>query len=115
MFKGDVAPMERVWFHAGDVSYMGPMGRLLVCWEKVRQSRVEQAGLHLGGHVGPEDPHVVVRDGMGVTVGYERGTNNPRGESRPVSIRATNVFRREDGVWKMIGHHTDGIPAMEKR
>jgi len=27
-----------------------------------------------------------------------------------VSIRATNVFRKEGGQWKMIGHHTDLLP-----
>ena len=31
-----------------------------------------------------------------------------------VTIRATNVFRKENGSWKMIGHHTDLLPFLEK-
>jgi hypothetical protein len=30
------------------------------------------------------------------------------------SIRATNIFRKEDGQWKMIGHHVDLLPQMAK-
>jgi ketosteroid isomerase-like protein len=29
------------------------------------------------------------------------------GKSKKVSIRATSLFRKESGKWKMIGHHTD--------
>lgn len=115
MFKGNAAPMEKVWSHADDVSYMGPMGGLLSGWDKIGPVWVEQAGLHLGGQVGPEELHVVATGDMGITVGYERGTNAPEGKTRHVSIRATNVFRREGGEWKMIGHHTDLIPQMEKK
>jgi ketosteroid isomerase-like protein len=115
MFKGEAAPMEKVWSHAEDVSYMGPMGDLFVGWQKIQPLWGEQAGLHLGGHVGPEQLHVVATGDMGITVGYERGTNTPGGKTRHVSIRATNVFRREGGEWKMIGHQTDLIPQMEKK
>ena len=38
-------------------------------------------------------------------------------EGRPlqVSIRATNIFRKEKGEWKMIGHHTDLLPFLDKQ
>ena len=37
-----------------------------------------------------------------------------RGNIVPVSIRATNIFRKENGAWKMIGHHTDLLPFLDK-
>jgi ketosteroid isomerase-like protein len=42
--------------------------------------------------------------------------SNLDAEGRPlqVSIRATNVFRKENGDWKMIGHHTDLLPFLNK-
>ena len=107
MFTGDVRPMLEVWSHADDVTYMGPFGEILVGWAKIRGSWEQQAGLKLGGQVEPTDLHIIAHDGFGVTVGYERGTNTKNGKSVRVNIRATNVFRREDGKWKMIGHHTD--------
>jgi hypothetical protein len=26
----------------------------------------------------------------------------------------TSVFRKEDGVWRMVGHHADGLAYWEK-
>ena len=107
MFTGDVGPMLDLWSHADDVTYMGPFGKILVGWKEVRASWEQQAGLKLGGRVEPTDLHIVANDGLGVTVGHERGTNYKDGKPISVAIRATNVFRRENGQWKMIGHHTD--------
>jgi len=69
----------------------------------------------LGGEVEPEDMHVIAGDKIGITVNFERGTNYINGKSEIVNIRATNVFRRENGKWKMIGHHTGLIPWLEKK
>lgn len=114
MFKGDLDPMIEVWSHADDVTYMGPSGGILVGWEKVRNSFEEQANLKLGGKVEPADMHVIAGDKIGITVNYERGTSYVNGKPEKVNIRATNVFRRENGKWKMIGHHTDILPWLEK-
>jgi hypothetical protein len=46
---------------------------------------------------------------------YEKGENpNVGGKAQVVSIRATNVFRKEQGKWKMIGHQVDPLPLMAK-
>ena len=34
------------------------------------------------------------------------------GESMAIEHRVTNVYRRQDGAWKMVHHHTDQSPAM---
>src|SRR5262249_49180502 len=31
------------------------------------------------------------------------------GEVTPVSLRCTSIFRREDGVWKLVRRHADPI------
>jgi ketosteroid isomerase-like protein len=36
-----------------------------------------------------------------------------RGEPRPYVLRATTVFRREDGQWKVVHRHGDGISAAD--
>ena len=115
MFKGDAGPMTEVWSHAEDVTYMGPTGGMLVGWEEVGSSWEEQAELKLGGDIKPEEMHVTAGETIGITVNYERGTNYPDGKPQKVNIRATNVFRLEDGKWKMICHHTDMIPWLEEK
>jgi ketosteroid isomerase-like protein len=114
MFKGDVSPMIEVWSHAPDVTYLGPQGGILIGWDEVRKAWEEQAALKLGGQVNPEDMHITVGDKIGITQNYERGTNNVDGKPVTVSIRATNIFRLEEGKWKMIGHHVDLLPWLEK-
>lgn len=115
LFKGDAGPMTEVWSHADDVTYMGPAGGMLVGWEEVRNSWEEQANLKLGGEIKPEDMRVTAGETIGITVNFERGTNYQYGKQVKVSIRATNVFRLEDGTWNMIGHHTDIIPWLEEK
>jgi len=114
VFKGDVSPMVEVWSHAPDVTYLGPQGDILIGWEQVRKAWEEQAALKLGGQINPEDMHITVGDKISITQNYERGTSYVDGKPVKVNIRATNIFRLEEGKWKMISHHTDIIPSLGK-
>jgi ketosteroid isomerase-like protein len=115
MFTGDVAPMLETWSQADDVTYMGPAGGYQVGWEQVRAVWEAQAALNLGGKVLPEDVHVTVGQDLAVVQCREVGDNlDAEGQPLQVSIRATNVFRKENGEWKMIGHHTDLLPFLAK-
>lgn len=114
MFTGDVGPMTQVWSHAADVTYMGPGGGLEIGWDAVLGDWQAQAAMKLGGRVEAVDMRVIVGRDIAVTHNYEKGENvNAAGEPQTVSIRATNVFRREGGAWKMIGHHTDLLPYLQ--
>ena len=114
LFKGDVSPMIEVWSHAPDVTYLGPQGGILIGWDQVRKAWEEQAALKLGGQVNPEDMHITAGDKIGITQNHERGTSYVDGKPETVNIRATNIFRLEEGKWKMISHHTDILPSLEK-
>jgi ketosteroid isomerase-like protein len=115
MFTGDLTRMKEVWSHAEDVIYMGPGGGFQIGWTQVISAWKEQAELKLGGEVRAEDMRVTVGRDLAVTHNFERGENvDAEGKRQKVSIRATNLFRKEDGKWKMIGHHTDLLPFLEK-
>src|ERR1041385_6308179 len=114
MFRGDATPMAKVWSHASDVTYMGPGGGLQSGWDAVERNWKSQAALRLGGKVVPVDLRVTLGGDMATTSNFEKGENtNAKGETQQVSIRATNVFRKEKGEWKMVGHHTDLLPYLE--
>jgi ketosteroid isomerase-like protein len=116
MFKGNIEPMKKVWSHAGDVTYMGPAGGIKIGWDQVLAEWQSQADMKLGGTVKPEDMKIYVGKDLAITVNYEKGENiNAEGKPQEVSIRATNTFRKEDGKWKMIGHHTDILPFLQKQ
>ena len=115
MFQGDLTKMQQVWSHAEDVSYMGPMGGYQTGWEQVSKMWQAQAELKLGGEVEPHDVHFTVGSEIAIAQGYEIGKNiSKAGASVDVKLRATNIYRKENGVWKMIGHHTDKAKFLEQ-
>ena len=115
MFTGELGPMTKVWSHADDVTYMGPGGGFQVGWNDVLKNWEAQAAMKLGGKVEPADMRITVGADLAIVSNYEKGENtNAKGEPQKVSIRATNLFRKENGAWKMIGHHTDLLPYLEQ-
>ncbi|MBI3675089.1 MAG: nuclear transport factor 2 family protein [Proteobacteria bacterium] len=115
MFTGDAVPMNTVWSHGDDVTYMGPTGDVDVGWNAVLKNWQAQAKLKLGGEVNPIEMHLIVGQDVAIVSDYEQGANtNAKGKTVHVKLRATNMFRKEGGQWKMVGHHTDLLPYLAK-
>ena len=47
---------------------------------------------------------------MAYTVGYEHTSASINGEARTYTLRATQVYRREGGEWKVAHRHADTVP-----
>jgi ketosteroid isomerase-like protein len=114
MFTGDIARMKDVWSHADDVTYMGPDGKFAVGWQQVLPEWQNQAARKLGGEIRSEQVQVNIGNDLATVQCREVGENIVDGKPTKVTLRATNVFRKENGQWKMIGHHTDLLPFMQK-
>jgi len=115
MFIGDLEPMKKIWSHEDDVTYMGPAGGFRLGWQQVQTDWEQQAALKLGGEVEPKNMRITVGRDLAIVSNYESGKNTgPDGKIQNVAIRATNLFRMEDGAWKMIGHHTDILPFLKE-
>lgn len=114
-FTGDVEPMKNVWSHADDVTYMGPGGGFQKGWPSVLDVWEKTAAMKLGGKVTPERLHTTISDNLAIVLTNEIGENLDKdGKPVKVYIRATNLYRNENGQWKMIGHHTDLLPYLSK-
>lgn len=46
---------------------------------------------------------------MAYTVGFEHTQASVRGVPRTYSLRATQIYRREDGEWKVAHRHADTV------
>lgn len=115
MFEGDATAAEEVWSHSDDVVYMGADGAYNRGWEETYANWKKQAALKLGGQVEPVDVVLTVGEDIAVTHQYVKGVNtNIDGERKDATLRASSAFRKEDGKWKMIGHHVDVIPELGK-
>lgn len=116
MFTGNIEPMKRVWSHADDVTYMGPAGNIRTGWQAVLADWEAQAALKLGGAVEPGDFHITVGPRIAVVINEEFGQNtDAEGNIQKVAIRATHIFRKEKGSWKMIGDHADPLPFLPEQ
>jgi ketosteroid isomerase-like protein len=52
---------------------------------------------------------------LGYVVQIERAKAKigAREEITPYAVRATNIFRREDGAWKMVHRHADPLTTVQ--
>ena len=51
---------------------------------------------------------------LAYTVGYEHNQASVDGEPRTYTLRATHIYRREDGQWRIVHRHADVPPAAEQ-
>ena len=112
MFTGDVTPMEDLWSHADDVVYMGPVpGLFHKGWKAIDEDWVQQAKMKLGGSIEVLERQITVEGDLAVVhVVAKTKSQDPEDAASQFVIRGTNVFRKEDGAWKLIAHHSDPLP-----
>ncbi len=104
----DLDPLSALWSHRPDVSNLSAVGGRADGWNEVYADFQNMARLYPGGRIAPRDIIVVVGTDMGYSVCTETGQlRSPEGPMVSFDQRATNVFRLEDGKWKMIHHHAD--------
>jgi ketosteroid isomerase-like protein len=111
--NGDSGPMMEVWSHGSDVATMHPLGGRETGWEEVRASWEQVAQAFSEGQVSLEALVVVpLSDDVAYTLGTENGQAQLGDETVGIDWRVTNIYRREEGAWKMVLHHTDVSPTL---
>jgi ketosteroid isomerase-like protein len=112
MANGDAGPLAGSWLQGTSVTAMHPIGRREVGWDAVRGSFEQVARLAADGKIELTDQRIEVIGDVAYEVGVEQGRFKLAGQPVTLAQRVTNVYRREEGSWKMIHHHTDISPAM---
>ena len=50
---------------------------------------------------------------MAYTAGLEHASNSANGQARTLTLRATQVYRREGGEWNVAHRHADTVALTE--
>ncbi len=111
--SGNPQPFLELWSHAPDVSLMGGVGGHQVGIDAVSKL-LEAAAKTLNYETWDAETLAAdFGDELGFTVELERLTRHVDGETEAMGLRATSVYRREDGAWRVIHRHGDGLMKVE--
>jgi ketosteroid isomerase-like protein len=111
-YLGDPEPCKALWSRGDDVSLFGAFGPCKTGWGQVGKTIDWVASRYREGTVTLE--YEVIHEGadLAYTVGYEIGDLALDGA--PITrqrLRVTQIYRREDGQWRLIHRHGDFAPA----
>jgi ketosteroid isomerase-like protein len=111
--SGNPRPFLDLWSRAEDVSLMGGVGGHQVGIDAVSALLTAAARTLDYETWDAETLAASFDDELGFTVELERLTREIDGEPDEMTLRATTVYRREDGAWKVIHRHGDGLVTVE--
>jgi ketosteroid isomerase-like protein len=110
--KGDPKPVQELFSHRDDASLANPYGPPVRGWDGIAKTTEHAASLRRDGraagfeivakNVTPELAYVVQIEHMESKVGE-------REDVTPYALRATMIFRPEDGTWRVVHRHADPI------
>ena len=110
--KGNPEPVKQIFSHQEDVTLANPFGPPVRGWEQVDET-IDRAASNLrdGEIEGFEIVAKYVTPELAYIVEIERTKANVGGREdvAPSALRATMIFRPEEGTWKVVHRHADPI------
>jgi len=108
LLAGDATAFQQIWSEADDISHLGPTGVICRGRKAVMEAFAREAAMGFAGTLVADQRHCLETAEMGLLVCTERTSGMTRdGEPLQLDIRSTTVFRKEQGQWKAVHHHTD--------
>jgi ketosteroid isomerase-like protein len=110
---GDSAPRKALWSHEDPVTVLGAFGVAASGWEECREVFDWLATVFTGCESFElEIVAAGVSGDLAYTVGYEHSVAaREGGPMRPNKLRVTHAYRRENGEWRIVHRHGDGLEA----
>ncbi len=110
--KGNAEPCMRFFSHREDVTLANPLSPPVRGWEQVAATTERAASPFRDGDATSfEIIAKYVTPELAYVVEIERGEAKVGGSEdiTPWALRATMIFRPEDGTWKIVHRHADPI------
>jgi ketosteroid isomerase-like protein len=105
--QGRPEPFLELWSHADDVTIMAAIGGYHVGFEQVSGLLTAASKTQSFDTWSAENLVTTVGGGLAVSVELERYARTVDGTEEVMTLRATQIYRHEDGAWKVIHRHGD--------
>lgn len=108
--RGDAAPLSQIVARELPATFFSPMGGHLTDAKAVAERYSKDAGIF---EPEGESRLEILQSGasgdIGYWAGFQRATVKLRGQAEPqvMNLRVTEIFRRENGEWKLVHRHAD--------
>ena len=112
--NGNPDVYKQLYSRRDDVTLANPFGPPARGWSDVSATLDRAAANYRDGEVvGFENISTVIGSDLGYTVEIEsyRARVGGAEDITPVAVRVTTIFRREEGIWKVVHRHADPITA----
>jgi ketosteroid isomerase-like protein len=114
--KGNAEPVKQIFSHQEDVTLANPLGPPVRGWEQVDETIDRAASNFRDGEIeGFEIVAKCVTPELAYIVEIERtkAKVGAREDVAPSALRATMIFRPEEGTWKVVHRHADPITTAQ--
>ena len=113
LHNGDPEPRMQIWSREDPVTVLGAFGVAASGWDEVSETFRWVASQFTRGEEFRLDVIAAgVSGDLAYTVGYEHSkVSRDGGEMRTNRLRVTHVYRRENGEWKIVHRHGDGLES----
>jgi ketosteroid isomerase-like protein len=112
--NGNPDVYKSLYSRRDDVTLANPFGPPVRGWSEVSAALDRAAANYRDGEVvGFENVSTVAGEDLAYTVEIESYRARVGGAEQmgPVAVRVTTLYRREDGVWKVVHRHADPITS----
>ena len=113
--QGHPEPFLELWSHAGDVTIMAAIGGYQVGFDAVRELLTAASKTQQFDGWSAENVATVLDGNLAFTVELEHYAHTVDGEDKGITLRATQIYRREDGQWRVIHRHGDILTPIEAK
>lgn len=116
--NGDAAALEAISTHDSPATIFGPKGDVVQGANEVIEANGKAASaFDAGSSDGFEILHQHSSGDLGYRVGLQRSQVRVKGQDEPVpfELRVTEIFRREEGGWKLVHRHADRLAEGDAR
>lgn len=113
--QGHPEPFLELWSHASDVTIMAAIGGYQAGFVAVSDLLTAASKTQHFDSWRAENVAIVLEENLAFTVELEHYGHTDDREDNGMTLRATQIYRKEDGRWRVIHRHGDILTPVAAR